>query len=105
MRFLAVALFCIAPALAAQPESSGNGHVSDSLVTAAEQALAAGRPWRASRTVAPLLESPTTRTPAVLLLAARAAAGWEGWESVTKLLSGQDWLDSTFNGEEAHTAT
>ena len=99
MRFLAVALFCIAPALAAQPESSGNGHVSDSLVTAAEQALAAGRPWRASRTVAPLLESPTTRTPAVLLLAARAAAGWEGWESVTKLLSGQDWLDSTFNGE------
>ena len=82
-----------------QQAASGNGHVTDSLVAAAEQAIAAGRPWRASRTIAPLLESPTTRTPAVLLLAARAAAGWEGWESVTRLLSGQDWLDSTADGE------
>jgi len=92
-------LASIACPLAAQPEPSGNGHVTDSLVGAAERALAEGRPWRASRTIAPLLESPTTRTPATVLLAARAAAGWEGWESVTRLLSGLDWLDSSFDGQ------
>lgn len=99
MRFLLVALCCIAPALRAQPEPSGNGHVTDSLVGAAEKALAEGRPWRASRTIAPLLESPTTRTPGTLLLAARAAAGWEGWETVTRLLIGETWLDASFEGE------
>lgn len=83
----------------AQPAISTNGHVSDSLIAAAEEALAAGRPWRASRTIAPLLESPTTRTPAAILLAARAAAGWRGWESVTGLLLGAEWLDSSFDGE------
>ena len=85
--------------LALQSPVGSNGHVSDSLITAAEQALASGRPWKASRAVAPLLESPTTRTPAMLLLAARAAAGWDGWESVTKLLIGQEWLDTSFEGE------
>src|SRR5678815_1632709 len=82
-------------------QSPGNGaiNVSDSLIAAAEQALASGRPWKASRAVAPLLQSPTTRTPPTVLLAARAAAGWDGWEAVTRLLMGQDWLDSTFDGD------
>lgn len=101
MHFLLVALALLAPLARAvgQPEPTGNGHVTDSLVGAAEKALAEGRPWRASRTIAPLLESPTTRTPGTLLLAARAAAGWEGWETVTKLLMGETWLDTSFEGE------
>lgn len=82
--------------LALQSSAASNGHVADSLIAAAEQALAAGQPWKASRAVAPLLESPTTRTPATVLLAARAAAGWDGWESVTRLLMGLDWLDTSF---------
>ena len=85
--------------LALQSTVGGNGHVSDSLLAVAEQALSNGQPWKASRAVAPLLESPTTRTPPTILLAARAAAGWDGWEAVTRLLMGQDWLDSTFDGD------
>ena len=85
--------------LALQSSVGGNGHVSDSLIAVAEQALSNGQPWKASRAVAPLLASPTTRTPATLLLAARAAAGWDGWESVTKLLMGEEWLDHSFAGE------
>lgn len=97
MRLLLLTLG-LSQSVIAQPASS-NGHVADSLTTAAEAALAAGRPWRASRTVAPLLESPTTRTPGTILLAARAAAGWKGWESVTRLLIGESWLDTNFEGE------
>jgi soluble lytic murein transglycosylase len=74
-------------------------NVADSLLAAAEHALATGRPWKASRAIAPLLESPTTRAPATVLLAARAAAGWDGWESVTKLLMGLDWLDTSFEAD------
>src|SRR6187549_473658 len=85
--------------LALQSTVGGNGHVSDSLMAVAEQALANGQPWKASRAVAPLLESPTTRTPATILLAARAAAGWDGWEAVTRLLMGQEWLDNSFEGD------
>src|SRR5262245_9559640 len=85
--------------LALQSAVGGNGHVSDSLTAVAEQALSNGQPWKATRAVAPLLQSPTTRTPSTLLLAARAAAGWDGWESVTKLLMGQDWLDTSFEGD------
>lgn len=65
----------------------------DSIPAAASAALRAGEPWRATRIVAPLLDRPGTRTPEVVLLAARAAAGWEGWETVTRLLAGQPWLD------------
>ena len=85
--------------LALQSTVGGNGHVSDSLLAVAEQALSNGQPWKASRAVAPLLESPTTRTPPTILLAARAAAGWDGWEAVTRLLMGQDWLDSISEGD------
>jgi soluble lytic murein transglycosylase len=93
MRLLLLTFFAF------QSSVTAAGNVSDSLITAAEQALAAGRPWKASRAVAPLLESPTTRTPSTVLLAARAAAGWDGWESVTKLLMGLDWLDTSFEAD------
>jgi len=71
----------------------------DSSVAIAERALVEGRPWLATRTITPLLDSPETRAPTVVLLAARAAAGWEGWETVTRLLTGQPWLDREAGGD------
>lgn len=65
----------------------------DSVTAVADSALRAGQPWRATQLLAPLLAQPDARTPEVTLLAARAAAGWEGWATVTRLLTGQPWLD------------
>ena len=70
----------------------------DSVVIAATRALEQGRPWQASRILAPRLERPATRTPAVLLRAAEAAAGWEGWGRVIELLQNESWLDQEFGG-------
>jgi len=71
---------------------------ADSIRAAAEAALQAGEAWRATRIIAPLLDTPATRTPEVLLLAARAAAGWEGWATVSRLLATQPWLDREHDG-------
>ncbi len=94
---LVLALSLAAVPLVAQP-AGARGHVSDSLIVETERALAQGRPWRATRTIAPLLETEITRTPAVVLLAARAAAGWSGWSTVIRLLRGQAWLDEEADG-------
>jgi len=53
----------------------------------AEEAIAAGHPWRATQIVAPVLRDPKQRTPAALLVASRAAAGWGGWAEVDKLFT------------------
>jgi soluble lytic murein transglycosylase len=71
---------------------------ADSITAAAEAALRAGEAWRATRIVAPLLEAPATRTPEVILLAARAAAGWGGWATVSRLLATTPWLDREQDG-------
>ncbi|HEX9165737.1 MAG TPA: transglycosylase SLT domain-containing protein [Gemmatimonadales bacterium] len=71
---------------------------ADSVTAAAEAALRAGEAWRATRIIAPLLDQPATRTPEVLLLAARAAAGWDGWATVSRLLANQTWLDREQDG-------
>jgi soluble lytic murein transglycosylase len=90
----ALALMCAGSRVAAQ-----NGPSSpDSVARQAATLLEAGRPWQATRTLAPLLEAAGTRTPATILLAARAAAGWEGWTTATRLLSGQIWLDREQDG-------
>src|SRR5690349_17655650 len=65
---------------------------SDTTLTAAERALQAGHAWQATRLLAPVLRDPARRTPAAVLLAARAAAGWDGWSEVDRLLRGQPWL-------------
>ncbi|HEX9894412.1 MAG TPA: transglycosylase SLT domain-containing protein [Gemmatimonadales bacterium] len=100
MRFVVPFLLFLLSAspLGAQP-AGAIGSVVDSLHAAAERALADGRPWKATRTIAPLLETPITRTPITLLTAARAAAGWEGWATVIRLLMGQSWLDVESEGE------
>jgi soluble lytic murein transglycosylase len=70
----------------------------DTTLAAAERALDEGHPWRATRLLAPMLRDSTRRSPAAVLLAARAAAGWEGWPEVERLLRGEAWLGSQFGG-------
>ncbi len=69
------------------------------LISAAGQALAEGSPFRASRTLAPLLTAPHGRDPALVLLAARAASRWDGWATVVRLLRAEPWLDRLEDGE------
>lgn len=71
---------------------------ADTTLAAAQHALDAGHAWRATRLLAPLLRDPARRTPAAVMLAARAAAGWDGWSEVDRLLRGQAWVASNFAG-------
>jgi soluble lytic murein transglycosylase len=83
------------------PASAGETSLppsSDPDVRAATSALARGEPWRASRLLEPALRDSSRRSPAVVLLAAEAAAAWNGWERVHGLLSGQPWLDTLAGG-------
>ena len=72
---------------------------SDTTVRAAQAALAEARPFRATQLLAPVLRDPARRTPEAVLLAATAAARWEGWATVQTLLAGEPWLDARFDGE------
>jgi soluble lytic murein transglycosylase len=72
--------------------------VADTTLAAAERALASGHAWQATRLLAPVLRDPARRTPAALLLGARAAAGWDGWSEVDRLLRAQPWLGTQFDG-------
>jgi soluble lytic murein transglycosylase len=70
----------------------------DSVLIDAGHAFQSGQPWRASQILAPALRDSTQRTPERVLLAARAAAAWGGWSQVERLLAGEPWLDSKFDG-------
>lgn len=70
---------------------------AQSQLASADSALAANQPWRATQLLGPLLASPATRTPEAVLLAARAAAAWEGWSTVRRLLEREAWIDSRFD--------
>ena len=85
-------------ALAGAGASFTHAIAADSTLVAAERALASGHAWQATRLLAPVLRDPARRTPAALLLGARAAAGWEGWSEVDRLLRGQPWLGREFGG-------
>lgn len=61
-----------------------------------ETALRDGHFWRATELLQPLLQGGSP-TPEVTIAAARAAAGWEGWPTVRRLLERQPWLDSRFD--------
>ncbi|HEY0155002.1 MAG TPA: transglycosylase SLT domain-containing protein [Longimicrobium sp.] len=61
-------------------------------VTLARSALADGRPWAAWTGLQPHVAEGSDAPPAVVLLAARAAAGWNGWPEVRGLLRGREWL-------------
>jgi soluble lytic murein transglycosylase len=77
----------------------------NSTVAAAQKAIDDGHPWRATQIIAPVLKNPTTRTSAALIVAARAAAGWDGWAEVDKLLAKQTWIDAQFDGEARELLT
>src|SRR5687768_6659003 len=51
----------------------------DADVQRAQNELAEGRATLATRIVMPVLRVPDRRTPEALLVAARAAASWDGW--------------------------
>ncbi|MGH7678842.1 MAG: hypothetical protein ACRENU_10275, partial [Gemmatimonadaceae bacterium] len=71
----------------------------DADVNRAQTALAEGRPTLATRIVMPVLRTPERRTPEAQLVAARAAAAWEGWHLVNAILAFEPWLSTRFNGE------
>jgi soluble lytic murein transglycosylase len=108
---LAPACACNAPQAgqrqdAANGEEIYGGDVSvvgldspDPDVRAAAVALREGEAWRATRLVMPALRNAGRRTPEAVLVAARAAAAWQGWNEVQHLLQGAPWLDVEFAGE------
>ncbi len=70
----------------------------DSVIAEAREALERGRPWQASRLITPVLADSAHRTPAAVFLAATAASRWGGWPEVSRLLTGEPWLDSLYEG-------
>ena len=72
---------------------------ADSLAQRADSLVRAGRPWRASALLAPPLRAPATAVPDVRLAGARAAAAWDGWTEVERILRGASWLDASYGGE------
>ncbi len=61
-----------------------------------EAALRSGANWQATELLQPALESGSTK-PEIVIAGARAAAGWEGWPTVTRLLGTRDWLGTRFD--------
>ena len=71
----------------------------DQTLKAAQKLIEQGHPWLATQLLAPVLRDAKRRTPAAVLLAARAAAAWEGWDEVNRLLAREAWIDQQFDGE------
>jgi soluble lytic murein transglycosylase len=80
------------------PDSGETKTALDSALVQADDALGRGRPWQATRLLAPWLSDPSKRTPAAVFLAARAASEWRGWSEVLQLLSGEPWVDTLYGG-------
>lgn len=74
------------------------GVISSEVPEAAIRALNEGRHLHASLIIREWLLTAKDTTPADLLLAARAEAGWSNWERVEQLLSGKAWLDTAGAG-------
>jgi soluble lytic murein transglycosylase len=88
----------VAPRPAAIADSGEATHTLDSALARADEAMARGRPWQATRILAPWLSDSSRRTPAAVYLAARAASEWKGWSEVLQLLAGEQWIDSLYSG-------
>jgi len=65
----------------------------EALARAAEALLAEKRPWRATELLDSALRVPSAAPRQLVLLGARAAAGWGGWSRVQQLLAAAPWLD------------
>ncbi|MFN0181887.1 MAG: transglycosylase SLT domain-containing protein [Gemmatimonadales bacterium] len=77
---------------AGQPPTEPPARFTDSIVATATRAVDDGRPWQATRLLAPLTDDPATAPSALVLAGAKAAAGWQGWAAVVRLLYQRDWL-------------
>ncbi len=87
------------PVTVAIPADSGEtAGALDSALVKADEALARGRPWQATRLLAPWLNDASRRNPDAVFLAARAASEWRGWREVLQLLSSESWVDSLYGG-------
>lgn len=83
--------------LSAQSLEPGRVGFLDPGLQRARALLDSGFAWRATL----LLDSVRAGvpgTPASDLLTAQAAAGWQGWSRVRRILSGASWLDLDFGG-------
>jgi soluble lytic murein transglycosylase len=74
-------------------------------IASAQKAIDDGHPWRATQIIAPVIGDKARRTPTALIVAARAAAGWDGWSEVEKLLAKEPWIDQQFDGEARELLT
>jgi soluble lytic murein transglycosylase len=93
-------------AIAAPPNHELSKAIAQSgELEAAQEEIDRGHPWRATQALAPMLKVPAKRTPAALIVAARAAAGWGGWPEVDKLLAKERWIDARFAGEARELLT
>lgn len=86
------------PAVAAADSGEVRLALLDSTLAAADEALARGRPWQATRLLSPCLRDSSLRTPPAVFLAARAASGWGGWSEVLRLLDREPWVDTLYGG-------
>ena len=86
------------PAPVSQQDPAG-AIAQGGVVASAQKAIDASHPWRATQVLAPVLKSAAQRTPTAVLVAARAAAGWDGWQEVDRLLAREPWIDTQFEGE------
>jgi soluble lytic murein transglycosylase len=91
-------LSCAQSGQSLSADESDARHAPTADVQAAADALDAGRPWRATTILAPVLADRRRRTPEAILLGARAAAGWSGWSDVDRLLRNEPWIDTAFAG-------
>ena len=104
--WLWLASIAFSPAVAARPavmrpsvaDSGLAAAALDSALVQANEALARGRPWQATRLLAPWVSDTVARAPAASFLAARAASEWRGWSEVLQLLSGEPWVDTLYGG-------
>lgn len=98
----AVLALALGPLRAAPADSSRTLLVAraadDSLLVEARDALTRGRPWQASRLISPVVSDTARRTPPSVYLAAVAASRWGGWPEVARLLTGEPWLDTLYEG-------
>lgn len=86
--------FTLVASLALATASQSQTH--DTTLARARAVLDDGRPWEATRILAPVIADPARRTPDALLVAATAASRWSGWAEVRRLLRKESWLDSLF---------
>ncbi|HTJ23614.1 MAG TPA: transglycosylase SLT domain-containing protein [Gemmatimonadaceae bacterium] len=82
----------------AENAALANAIAQSDVLTRAQAAIDSGHPWRATQIITPELREPAQRSPAALMVAARAAAGWAGWPEVDRLIGGAPWIDTAFGG-------